>query len=191
MTTTKIYIKNMVCSRCIQVVKSLLKDLQVEIQNIQLGWADIILTTDSANQEQIETTLQAKGFELLKSKEEQIVEQIKINLLTYLDSIDKHKTIPKVSSFLAEEMKMSYTHLSRLFSHHENVTIERYSILLKIERVKELLSYDEYTLSEIAYRLGYSSVNHLSSQFKKVTGITVSEFKSQPYIHRHDLDSLA
>lgn len=191
MATTKIYIKNMVCGRCIQVVESLLEDLQVEIQDIQLGWADIILTTNSANQVQIEAALKVKGFELLKSKEKQIVEQIKINLLIYLDSIDKHSTIPKVSSFLAEQTKMSYTHLSRLFSHHENVTIERYFILLKIERVKELLSYDEFTLSEIAYRLGYSSVNHLSAQFKKVTGITVSAYKKQPYIHRHDLNSLS
>ena len=186
-----LHIKNMVCPRCIQAVEGTLKQMGLNVHKITLGRVDVTQPEEELDYDQINRILNHLGFELLQGQEQQLAEQIKIALIHYLDMLEKHDRVLKTSTYLSEAMGMSYSRLSKLFSRHENVTIEKYLILLKIERVKEWLSYDEMTLSEIAHRLKYSSVNHLSNQFKNITGITVSEFKNQPYIHRHSFDLLS
>ena len=188
--TRTLHIKNMVCPRCIQAVKTILTDLGYSVRAIDLGWAEIAITDKPVDLPAIAKSLQNSGFELLQNREKQLVEQIKNTLLTYIYRLEKMDAPENASEFLGEKLGFSYAYLSKLFSQIEHVTIEKYLIHLKIERVKELLSYGELTLSEIAFRLQYSSSQHLSRQFKQITGITVSEFKSQPYVHRHSLDGL-
>lgn len=191
METITLHIKNMVCPRCIQVIEDTLRQMGLNVKEIELGRVEVTWPEGDLNYDQINQALKRKGFELLIDRDKQTVEHVKTALIKYLDMLEKQDRLLKPSTYLSDNIGMSYTRLSKLFSHHENTTIEKYLILLKIERVKEWLSYGELTLSEISYKLKYSSVNHLSNQFKKITGITVSEFKSRPYTHRHSFDVLS
>lgn len=191
MNSRTLYIKNMVCPRCVETVREVLNGLGLAVRSVELGRAEITVPGRWPGEEVVEQALGQHGFELLRGKEEQLVERIKTTLIDYCRELEDQGPPVKSSVFLSEKLHHSYSHLSKLFSQIEGMTIEKYLILLKIERVKELLSYDELTLSEIAFRLKYSSVQHLSNQFKKVTGMTVSEYKQQPYTHRHFLDTLS
>ncbi|WP_440999765.1 helix-turn-helix domain-containing protein [Fodinibius sp. SL11] len=175
---TTLQIKNMVCDRCIMTVQQVLQDLDFEIESIALG--KVILAEDlvSEDLEKISEELVDKGFELIKKNDKALLEQIKVQLIDYLKHLEDAEDSDKVSAFLERNLHYNYSYLSKYFSDHSGVTIEKYLINLKIERVKELLSYDELTLSEIAWKLNYSSVQYLSNQFKKVTGETVSSFRS-------------
>ena len=189
--TKSIYIKNMVCNRCIKVVKEEFEKLGLQIKNIQLGEVEVANDPSSIDMEKIHDALVNNGFELLDNKNSKIIEKVKVSIINLINTINTGKDINiNFSEYLANETSLNYHYLSTLFSSLEGITIEKYIIQLKIEKVKELLVYGELTLSEIAYRLGYSSVQHLSNQFKKITGLTPSYFKSLKSKNRKPLDSI-
>ncbi|MCH7513361.1 MAG: helix-turn-helix transcriptional regulator [Bacteroidetes bacterium] len=178
MKSTNLHIKNMVCPRCILVVTNELTEMGAEVTQAELGLVSVNLPDQLTNDE-IDAKLREFGFELLTDKEFQVVEQIKIEALKYLELLEKNEVAYNLSEYLIREIGKNYSYLSKLYSKHENTTIENYYISRKVKRVKELLSYNELTLSEIAIQLSYSSVHYLSSQFKRVTGQSVSDYKKQ------------
>ena len=189
----ELHIKNMVCDRCIMAVNNELMKLGITPVKITLGVASIDqpslpddLRTVLAEQ------LKNMGFELLDSAKSQLIEKMKvfiINRIHYQNNMDLKSNW---SDLLADEMNHDYNHLSTLFSSVEGITVEQYIIRQKIEKAKELLFYDEKNLSEISYFLGYSSVQHLSAQFKKITGHTPSQYKKEREFlkSRKPLDSI-
>ena len=184
-----LFIKNMVCDRCIIVVKQELEKLHIVPSFVTLGQAEIPDNTTETQLEQLRKSLAGVGFELLDDNRKKMIEKIKtviIEQIRHGDPDDKHN----FSEILSKALYKDYSYLSALFSEVESITIEKYVINQKIELVKELLVYDELSLSEIAYQLGYSSVAHLSAQFKKVTGLTPSHFKKLGGIHRTPLDKV-
>lgn len=185
----KLYIKNMVCRRCISAVENELKKNGIEAVHIQLG--EVILKENLTKEQSVilSKDLKALGFELLDDQKKKIIERIKNIIITQVhhsEYNEKHK----LSNVLSHQLNKDYSQLSNLFSEVEGITIEKYLINQRIERVKEMLIYDELSLSEIAYTNGYSSVAHLSSQFKKVTGLTAKHFKVNGINQRKDLDKL-
>ena len=175
---TRLCIKNMVCDRCIRVVREELEKSKYRILSIELG--EVILEGQLSVLElaTIATMLHRNGFELIEDREAQIIEKIKSAVINFVHHYDDGGTMKiKYSDHIAQTVGRDYHSLSVLFSSVENTTIEQYIIRQKIERVKELIKYDDKSLSEIAYMMGYSSVQHLSGQFKKNTGFTPSEFK--------------
>lgn len=181
----------MVCDRCIMAVDAELKKLQFEPKTINLGEIDLgskELTTEQLAE--LSVNLEKLGFELIDDKKTRIIDRIKTIIIEQVHYHD-HQQLIKLSVYLSEDLNYDYNYLSNLFSSIEGVTIEHFQINQKIERVKELLVYDEFTLSEIAYQLGYSSVAYLSNQFKKVTGLTPSYFKQlKDNKQRRPLDKL-
>ncbi len=186
-----LHIKNMVCPRCITTVRDTLRAMGLNVNKVVLGEAEFDTPDNKLNLKTIDNELRKNGFELLIDKDEQLVEQVKVALIEYLTNLEKQEEAERVSSYLSHHLTTPYTQLSKLFSQRVGHTIEKHVILLKIERVKELLTYGELTLSEIAYRLHYSSVQHLSTQFRQVTGLSVSEYKSLGTHHRHPLDAIS
>ncbi|MGS4344870.1 helix-turn-helix domain-containing protein [Myroides odoratus] len=177
----KLYIKNMVCHRCILAVEQILKGMNYTVVHIQLGEVELREPVDEQALEQIRQQVEDMGFELLhdkKEKERQEVDQIKSSLMNLLQTESLILETP-VSTYLAEQLNREYVYLTQLFSQKESTTIEQYFIQLKIDKVKELLLEPQLTLKEIAFRLNYSSVAHLSTQFKKSTGMTPTTFKQQ------------
>lgn len=178
----------MVCPRCIKVVREEIEKLGYKILHIQLG--EVHLEEDNCNREAIAQGLEALGFELLEDKNAQYIEKIK-NLIIDLVQNDKLEHFHEnLSHYLVTHIAKDYSFLSNLFSSTEGLTIEKYLILVKIERVKELLIYDELSLSEIAHRMAYSSSAYLSRQFKQVTGHTPTQFKELSDQHRRSLDNI-
>jgi AraC-like DNA-binding protein len=191
METTSLFIKNMVCNRCVRVVKEEFKQAGLDVRSITLGEAVVSgnLTPDKLHE--IRSILAENGFELIDDRKVKTIEKIKtliVELIHHKNPGD-HLHI-NYSDYLSEALNMDYHYLSTLFSSVENTTIEKYIILQKIERVKELLVYNELTLSEVAYQMGYSSVQHLSNQFKKITGYTPSHFKQIKENKRKPLDKV-
>jgi len=185
---TTLYVRNMVCNRCIRVVREELERLGARIQRIDLGEVDL-LNPHEVDIKKIQSVLEDNGFELIEDKRVRIIEQIKLTILKLVQH--DHALSPlklNHSEYISQILGLDYHSLSSLFSSVENITIEQYIILQKIERVKELLKYGELTLSEIAFKMGYSSVQHLSNQFKKVTGLTPSHFKNLKQSLRKPLD---
>lgn len=191
---TTLYIKNMVCDRCKMVVTQELEKMGLHPEKVSLG--EVTLKEDSLTEDQrhkLDSTLISLGFERIDDRKARLIESIKnkvIQMIHHADEIDRKFNWSHV---LSEELHYEYNYLSNLFSSVEGITLEQYIIKQKIERVKELLFYDELSLSEIANRLGYSSVAHLSSQFKKITGLTPSELKKSREIDlsRKPLDSVS
>ena len=177
-----LYIKNMVCKRCVMAVEQALNKLNLQPEKISLG--EVVLKSNPTENDlhALDQELSALGFKRIDDRKARIIEGIKnkiIKLIHHSNHVDrKHNW----SNILAEELHYEYNYLSNLFSSVEGITIEQYIIRQKIERAKELLFYDELNLSQIADRLGYSSVAHLSAQFKKVTGLTPSELKKSRII---------
>jgi len=188
---TNLYIKNMVCPRCIKVVREELEKLNLTPLSVKLGEVQIAESRDVIDFKKIEQALLKEGFELLEDNNAKLIESIKT---TIINTIRGYKEIDlssvTFSSLLSRELGKEYTSLSSLFSKVESITIEHYIILQKIEMAKELLTYGELTLSEIAFLLGYSSVQHLSRQFKRVTGMTASNFAKQSSSQRKPIDKL-
>ena len=185
-----IYIKNMVCYRCKLSVENELKKLKLHPLKVELG--EIVLKEDAITkqqQQQLSINLKQLGFELLDDKRKKIIEQIKTLIINNIH-YNKENSSRNYSGFIAENLYHDYSYLSKLFSETEGITIEQFIINQKIEKVKELLVYDEKSLSEIAFETGYSSVAHLSSQFKKVTGLTPTQFKQSGIHHRKTLDKV-
>lgn len=188
---TKLIIKNMVCNRCIKVIKDELQNMSLPVSSITLGEVVIDRDHDEVPFKRIKLMLSENGFELIEDRKARLIEKIKIEIIKYVRADDKNSVSKKrISDYLSRKLNYDYHYLSNLFSSVENITIEQYLINQKIERAKELLKYGELTLSEIAYALDYSSVAHLSGQFKKVTGLTASKFKLLTENTRKPLDEV-
>lgn len=169
-------IKNMVCPRCILVVNDILTELGAHVLTIRLGYVSIQMP-QTVNKDMIESQLNKFGFELLEDKQEILIEQLKQAIQNYIKKLENSSKEAMLSDFLAHEIGKNYNFLSKLFSKSQGITIEAYYIDKRVDRVKELIKHDELNLSEIAVKLGYSSVHYISSQFKRVTGLSVSEYK--------------
>lgn len=179
----------MVCNRCIMAVKSELEKLGLSPDSVQLGEVTFEQDLTAIQKEAIEQALVPLGFELIDDKKSRLIERIK-NLIIELVHHRNNELQTNLSDYLSSQLHQDYAYLSALFSEVEGNTIEKYYIAQKIERVKELLVYDELSLSEIAFQLNYSSVAHLSNQFKKVTGLTPSFFKQIRLEKRKPLDQI-
>jgi AraC family transcriptional regulator len=183
-----IHIKNMVCNRCIMVVSGIFHDSGFGHADVKMGKVDVNDPISEDELANIHIRLRSVGFEIINSHTIQIIEQIKKATISYI--YDKENQHQNFSSYLADQLNRDYNYLSTLFSSVEGTTIENYMIKLKMERVKELLVYDEKTLSEISFELGYSSVAHLSGQFKRVTGFTTTNFKKMREQNRKSIDEI-
>lgn len=185
----KIYIKNMVCNRCIMAVNTVFKESGYYPQSIILGEVEISEEIDPYELNNISKKLKELGFEVIEDSNSQIIEKIKniiIETIHYTEEDQKFN----YSAIIESKLNKNYNYLSNLFSSAVGTTIEHYIIHQKIEKAKELLVYNELTLSEIAYKLGYSSVAHLSNQFKKVTGLTPTHFKEIGDRKRNAIDKI-
>lgn len=185
----KIYVKYMVSLRCKMVVKEELRKLGLHFIVVDLGEIEIMEDISDQQREELKTALLNSGLELMDDKRAVLIEKIRnviVEMIHYADEL------PKInySDFISEKLHYDYTYLSNLFSEVKGITIQQFIITHKIERVKELLLYDELNLTEISYRLQYSSVAHLSNQFKKVTGLTPSQFKHLKERHRDPIEEI-
>lgn len=172
----KLYIKYMVSLRCKMVVKEALEKLGLHYIILDLGCVEIMGDLTEVQRKHLHQTLLLSGLELMDDKKAMLIEKIKnviIEMVHYTDEL------PKInySDYISNKLGLDYTHISKIFSEVKGITIEQFIIAHKIERVKELLLYDELNLTQISYIMNYSSVSHLSKQFKKVTGLTPSFFK--------------
>ncbi|MCF8236225.1 MAG: helix-turn-helix transcriptional regulator [Bacteroidales bacterium] len=188
-TTEKLILKNMLCHCCKRLIELELNAIDVQVKCMHLGEIDITYEARKTKRDDILEKLKAAGFIVVNNKEEQLLEQVKA-AITDLVHHTTYNAMVRNSDYLVERFAVSYQYISSLFPKYENTTLEKYIILHKIEKVKELLQQDELTLSEIAYMMGYSSVQYLSTQFKYVTGVSVSEFKNDPGRYRQPLDKL-
>lgn len=191
---TTLYIKNMVCNRCIMVVQQELERQGLHPEKVSLG--EVTIKEDKLSetqQDKLDSALINLGFERIDDRKARLIESIKNKIIQMIHHTDNVNLKFNWSSVLSEELHYEYNYLSNLFSGVEGITLEQYIIRQKIEKVKELLFYDELNLSQIADRLGYSSVAHLSAQFKKITGFTPSELKKSRDINknRKPLDSVS
>lgn len=181
-----LYVKNMVCDRCIRVVKEELSHIGFDVRRVALGEVEIGNQLNETAMEKIKMVLHLNGFELIENKNAKIIESIKTAIIQLVHhNHDAEPMKMKYSEYLSKKVGKEYHSLSVLFSAVENMTIEHYIIKQKIERVKELIKYDERSFSEIAYMMNYSSVQHLSNQFKSITGYTPGEFKKLASTHHH------
>jgi AraC-like DNA-binding protein len=188
-TTMKLYVKNMVCDRCVRVVAQELERIGLDVRNVVLGEVTLTGSSRDLAMDQIKKTLEENGFELIEDRKARTIEQLKLAIIKLVRETGDRRL--KYSAYLSKELGLEYHYLSTLFSSVENVTIEQYIIRQRVERAKELLKYGELTLSEIAYELGYSSVQHLSNQFKHVTGLTPTQFRHMTINMRTPLDRLS
>jgi AraC-like DNA-binding protein len=184
-----LFVKNMVCPRCITAVKDAMDEIQLPYSSVELGKITLHGSLDTTQNKLLSVALQDRGFELLEENRASLISQIKSILIEQIQHSDEPMR-ENYSSFISEKLQQEYTYLSKLFSQVEGITIERYISRLKIERVKELIFYKEKNLSEIADQLGYSSVAYLSSTFKKETGMTTTAFKKQSFLSRKSLDEI-
>ena len=187
---TNLYIKNMVCHRCIKVVKDELTRLGYEVSKIDLGEALINSSKKSPDINEIRKILVDNGFDLVDDKNSKVIEKIKVLIIEKIHHQNKNLEKFSFPKYLSNELGVNYSHLSSIFSSCEGITIEKFIIKQKIEKVKELLTYDELTLSEISFMLGYISVQHLSNQFRQITGLKPSYFKKLKEHKRKALDKI-
>ncbi|RYD96125.1 MAG: AraC family transcriptional regulator [Sphingobacteriales bacterium] len=185
----KLYVKNMVCKRCIAAVEKVMVDNGLHPTNIVLGEVHLAEENIGDKKAQVIADLETLGFEWIDDRKERMVEAIKALIVELVQDKDNKLEI-NLSDYLSKHLHYEYTTISNLFSELNGITIEKYYIAQKIEKVKELLFYDELSLSEISDRLHYSSVAHLSSQFKKVTGRTPSDYKKLEITKRKPLDEV-
>ncbi len=180
----------MVCDRCIMIVRQLLEKFDLKVKEISLGRIDVDPAPDVNKLQDVAASLVTLGFKLIDKEKDQLVEQIKnqvIELVHYSDLSANHQSLTQA---IANRLKKDYASLSRQFSEAEGMTIEKYIIQQKIEKVKELMDYGELNMNEIAYLMGYSSSAHLSTQFKSVTGSTPSKYKYSEINFRKPLDKV-
>lgn len=173
-----LHIKNMVCDRCILVVRQQLENLGFNVLKVSLGTAEISPEPDDSAMLQISSALQLVGFELIDEEKGRLVEQIRNTVIQLVHHTDLSENRSNFSDLIAAGLHKDYAYLSRIFSESEESTIEKFIIQQKIEKVKELLEYGQLNLNEIAYQLGYSSSAHLSAQFKQVTGVAPSKYNN-------------
>jgi AraC-like DNA-binding protein len=185
----KLFIKNMVCGRCKMVVRDELKKLGLNYTNLELGEVEIAETISSQQRDHLNLALMRSGLELMDDRKSMLIEKIKNVVIEHVH-ISEEQLKTNFSIFLSEKLGYDYTYLANIFSEVQGITIEKFLIAHKIERVKELLVYDELNLTEIAHRLHYSSVSHLSNQFKKITGLTPTHFKQTKDKRRMNLENV-
>ncbi len=177
--------------RCIRSVSRLLSEAGIPVQNIQLGEVTLLGSPTAEQLNSLRQALELEGFELLDDRNKRLVMEVKNLVINEIHhGLNKKPETMNFSDFIARETGHEYSQLSKLFSSVESLTIEKYIISQKIERVKELLIYDELTLGEIAWQTGYSSTQHLSNQFRQVTGLTPTQFKAERSKNRKPLDAL-
>jgi len=184
-----IYIKNMVCPRCISAVEGIFFDLEVKIKDVELGQVFLENQLSREKIDQLNEALNKIGFEILEPGKSSLISRIKSLIIDQIHHSDESLKI-NYSTFLSDKLHHDYSYISRLFSSVEGITIEKFITQQKIEKVKELLFYDEMSLTEIAYRMDYSSTAYLSTQFKKETGMTPTDFKNSHLPGHHNLDSI-
>jgi len=186
----KLHIKNMVCPRCIMAVKDILNRHNVSYIDVRLG--EVILSQPRLNLDldAIKNDLEEIGFELIEDQQVKYVERIKSIIIDLIRNPGKYNSPYNYSHYISETIGKDYHYLSKIFSEKEGITLEKYIIMQRIEYVKELLIYDEHNLSEIANMLNYSSISHLSNQFKQVTGFSPSAFKKSQLSDRRSLDEI-
>lgn len=185
----KLFIQNMVSLRCKMLVRSELEKLGLKVLSVELGEIQIAEELTESDRQLLSNRLHSSGLELMEDKVAMIIEKIK-NIIVEMVHYSDEPIKDNFSDYLSNLMKKDYHQLSVLFSKTKGITIEHFIIIHRIERVKELIIYDELTISEIAWKLNYSSVSHLSSQFKKVTGLSPTEFKNLLSRRRNTLESL-
>jgi AraC-like DNA-binding protein len=178
----------MVCPRCIKAVEQLISEIPAEAVYVRLGDAMVKETLDPHQLETFSVALKSSGFELLDDNLKQQIDRIRTIIIDHIHYKEDEKF--PFPAILSKELNREYSAISKLFSETEGITIEQYVILQKIERAKELLAYKQMNLNEIAFKLGYSSAAHLSAQFKKITGLTPSQFKTQGAHLRKTLDQI-
>ena len=172
----KIYIKNMVSTRCKMAVQGVLKELRIDYLYIELGEVKLAAALTPEKQKKLKAALKSYELELMDDKKKVLVSQIKALVIETFHAADSEMHV-KLSEYLSKHLLFDYTYMANTFSEKEGITIERFYIVSRIERVKELIAYEALSIKEIAYQLNFSSVAHLSRQFKKVTGQTLSMFK--------------
>jgi AraC-like DNA-binding protein len=167
----------MVSIRCISAVSAILKECKIQPHNTQLGEIEIPDDVSTEQMKLLDQKLKQAGFELMEDKKAQMIEK---TIGVIIDMIHNQEDGPKVnySDYISEKLHFDYTYISNVFSHIKGITIQQFIIIHKIERIKELIIYNELSISEIAWKLNYSSAAHLSNQFKKITGLTPSSFKA-------------
>lgn len=175
--TKKIFIKNMISKCCVRILKHDFETNNIKVIDIGLGYAEISYDILQIDNEKISKILELSDLSLIKSREEKIVDDIKTAVIELIHYMNNMNSIAKKSEYIVEKLGLNYRYLSKIFAKYENITLERYIISQKISRIKQLINEEEYTLSEIAYMMDYSSVQYLSNQFKKETGYSVSEYK--------------
>jgi AraC family transcriptional regulator len=180
----------MVCDRCKMAVQQELDNAGISYSKIELGEVDLTSELSPDQFSKFSEKITKLGFEIIEDKTARIISSIKSAVIEYVRDPSPKVRKLKFSSYLADKLNKDYNSISNLFSELEGTTIEQYLIHQKIERVKELLVYDELNLSEVAHQLGYSSVQHLSNQFKKVTGLTPTHFKNLGEKRRTSLDKI-
>lgn len=181
----------MVCDRCKKVVKEELESIGLEVTRIELGDIEISQELDSNQITQVRQLLEKNGFELLDDQRQALVEQLRTLLIEEIQHLKGNKPESQnFSDYLSQKTGYDYSYLSHLFSIETGSTIEHYLIAQRIEKIKEWLSYNELSISEMAWKLGYSSSSHLSNQFKKVTGLTPGQYKKNNDKNRQTLDKV-
>ena len=183
-------IRNMVSNCCVILLRERMESAGIKVDAARLGQIDVSYERSKHNHESISEILAEIGMELIDSREEILVEQIKQAVIELIHQMNNVDSVVRKSDYIVEKLGYSYPHLSKLFHAHEPVTLERYIILQKIERIKQLIDNDEFTLSEIAFMMDYSSVQYLSGQFHKITGMTVSEYKTSDRSSKKPLDKI-
>ena len=181
-------IKNMVCSRCNLVIETALAALGLEVEKVELGRAEVVRNGDHPTRKEIEKELNRFNFGLIEEHDTILSERIKHALLELLEKEEIEDS--SLSGYLSERLAKSYASLSRTFSKHEGITIEKFFIRMKIEKAKELVEYGVLSFSEIAYKLGYKNLQHLSRQFKQITGMSMSEYQKLGSHEREGMDGI-
>jgi len=188
--TNTIHIKNMISHCCIRVIREDFETMGIRVDEISLGKATISYMEHEIAYDNIRSVLVDLGMDLIETRESRLVEQIKLAVVELIHHMNNMDSIVRKSEYLVEKTGLSYPYLSRIFSSHEHITLEKFIILNKIERIKELIDQEELTLSEISFMMDYSSVQYLSNQFKQTTGMTVSEYKESDRSSKKSIDRL-
>ena len=177
----------MVCNRCITAVEDVFRNSEIDFVSVNLGWVETSNDFSKNKLQKLNENLQKIGFEILENASQKQIEIIKKLILEKVQNLDINEDF-LLSKYLSEQLNKEYSNISKIFSQTENITLEQYFILQKIEKVKELLIYRELTLSQIADKLGYKTVQHLSQQFKKTTGFSPSQFQELKEKKRFPID---
>jgi len=191
MATKTFFLRNMLSKSCLKLTQFYFERFNnIKIKKLQLGIVELEFDLREVSELEIENHFNELGFSILKDNDLITCEKIKIAAIELIHYSNNVNSLIRNSDYISERLGISYDKISRIFSRVNGVTLEKYLIALKIEKAKELINNNEFTLSEISFMLGYSSVQYLSNQFKKTTGITVSEFKENPKLHRNALEDL-